>query len=199
MQNTLILASASTSRQGMLAAAGVPFESIKPQIDEQNIKASLRAEGYAPDEIADALAEAKAQKISGKMPGSVVLGSDQVLALDGQLFSKPENLDDLKSQLRDLRGKTHDLYAAAVLYDAGKPVWRHTTRCRMTMRQFSDEFLINYAEKNFDTVKYCVGGYEIEGEGIRLFSRIQGDQFSIMGMPLLELLNHLTLTGVIQG
>ncbi len=199
MPEPLILASGSSARHAMLTAAGLRFDTVKPQIDEQAIKTSLTTENYAPDEIADALADAKAQKVSNKQPEALVLGSDQVLAFDGRLLSKPQSPDALSAQLSAMRGQTHHLYSAAVIYRAGRPEWRHTSHCRMSMRDFSDDFLVGYVKRNFETVKFCVGGYEIEGEGIRLFSRIQGDYFTIMGMPLVEILNHLTRIKAIEG
>lgn len=199
MPDQLILASGSEARQAMLTAAGLSFETIKAQIDEQAIKTSLAAESYAPDEIADSIADAKAKKVSSKCPDALVLASDQVLSFEGKLLSKPSCQEDLIEQLKLLRGETHHLYSAAVIYRDGRPEWRHTGHCRMTMTGFSDEFLSSYVKRNFETVKFCVGGYEIENEGIRLFSRIQGDHFSIMGMPLLEILNHLTLIKAIDG
>lgn len=199
MSSSLVMASGSQARQQMLNAAGISFTIDKPMIDEVAIKSGLQSEGYAADEIADALAEAKARKISNRHPEALVIGSDQTLSFGGQLLSKPSDKEDAISQLMALSGKTHDLYAAAVLYRAGEPQWRLTKRCRMTMRRLSEGYIHDYCDRNFDEIRHCVGGYQIEAEGSRLFARVEADQFSIMGLPLIELLNHLTLIGAIDG
>ena len=195
----LVLASSSFIRQQMLGNAGVAFESIPARVDESAIRAALEVEGAHPRDMADALAEAKARKIAGRMPERLVLGCDQVLGLKGQVLEKPATCDAARTQLQALRGQTHQLYSAAVLYDEGAPVWRHVGVARLVMRSFSDAYLDAYLARNWPGIGTSVGGYKLEEEGVRLFAQIQGDYFTILGLPLLELLNHLALRGVIEG
>jgi septum formation protein len=199
MKDPFILASASAIRSEMLRAAGVPHESIPARIDEDATKAALLSEGASPRDIADALAEMKARKLSMKNFGSLVLGCDQVLSFDKRLLSKPEDPEQAHTQLAALRGQTHQLLSAAVLYQDGEPLWRHVGVARLTMRQFSDAYLDDYITRNWDSIRWSVGGYKIEEEGVRLFSNIIGDHFTIQGLPLLELLSYLTLRGTLPA
>ncbi|PWG17065.1 Maf family protein [Salibaculum griseiflavum] len=199
MKDPFILASASAIRSQMLRAAGVPHESIPARIDEDATKAALLSEAASPRDIADALAEMKARKLSMKNFGSLVLGCDQVLSFDKKLLSKPEDPEQARTQLAALRGQTHQLLSAAVLYQDGEPLWRHVGVARLTMRQFSDAYLDDYITRNWDSIRWSVGGYKIEEEGVRLFSNIIGDHFTIQGLPLLELLSYLTLRGTLPA
>lgn len=183
----------------MLSAANVSFEVEKPRIDEEMIRASMEAEGAPPRDIADLLAELKARKISERRPGALVLGSDQVLEFEGKAFGKPETRDDALAQLNRLRGKTHRLLSAAVLVKDGKPVWRHVGVVRLTMRDFSDPYRDAYLDRNWPGLSESVGGYKLEEEGVRLFSKVEGDYFNVLGLPLLELLGFLSLRGDIDG
>lgn len=195
----LILASTSTIRAHMLKAAGLTISQQNPKVDEAAIRASLVAEHLKPRDIADALAEAKAQKLSMRHPDNLVLGCDQVLVHNGIVVTKCDDRDQAANVLSELRGNTHSLYSAACVYQRGQPIWRHVGHARLTMRVFSDAYLESYLTRNWDAVRRSAGCYHIEGEGIRLFSTIQGDQFTIMGLPLLELLSLLTLRGDIEG
>lgn len=195
----IVLASGSVIRQQMMQNAGLDVEIQKPLVDEDAIKDSLKGENAKPHDIADALAEYKARKISLKRPDTMVLGCDQVLAFNGGLLSKPNSRDDLRQQLSQLRGSAHDLYSAAVIYENAEPVWRSVTRAKLHMRQLSDGYISAYVDRNWEDVRHCVGGYQLEAEGARLFSRIEGDYFTVLGMPLLEVLNYMTLKGVIEG
>lgn len=196
---SLILASGSATRQAMLAAANVSFKAEKPYLDEDAIRAAMQAEGAPPRDIADLLAEMKARKISEKFPGALVLGSDQVLETDGTVLGKPDSRESAQAQLVRLRGKTHRLLSAAVLVEDGKPVWRHVGVVRLTMRNFTDAYCDAYLDRNWPAVASSVGGYMLESEGVRLFSQVQGDYFTVLGLPLLELLSYLTLRGEIEG
>lgn len=191
----IILASGSSIRAQMLSQAAVPHEVQKARVDEEMIKASLIAEGAAPRDIADALAEMKASKVSDKNPNALVIGCDQVLDHNGTLLSKPKTPDDALSQLKLMRGDRHTLLSAAVIYENGKPLWRHIGVVRLRMRDASDVYLEDYVARNWDSIRHAVGAYKLEEEGVRLFSRIEGEYFNVLGMPLLEILNYLTLRG----
>ena len=195
----LILASGSETRATLLRNAGLEISVQPARIDEENLRLSLQADGATTADLADALAEHKALKVSQKNAEGLVLGCDQILDLDGKVMTKPDSRDHARTQLLHLRGQTHCLLSAAVLYHQGKPVWRHTAVARLTMRSFSDAFLERYLHENWQDIRHSVGCYQLEGPGIRLFSRIEGDYFGILGLPLLELLNVLTLRKDIDG
>jgi septum formation protein len=199
MKEDLILASGSEIRASLLRSAGLNVASEPARIDEDMIRESLLAEGATPRDIADTLAEAKAQKVSGRHPSGLVLGCDQVLAFKGAIFSKPASREEARGQLVSLRGETHQLLSAAVIYEEGKPVWRHVGTARLTMRAFSDAYLDAYLDRNWPDVGSSVGGYKLEKEGVRLFARIEGSHFTILGLPMLELLNFLSVRGTIPS
>ena len=199
MTRRLILASASSIRRSLLAQAGMPVEAIPARIDEEAIRAALQAEGAKPRDQADALAEMKARKLADRHTDAVVIGCDQVLEFQGDIWSKPDNPDAARAQLRALRGQTHRLFSAVVLYDRAEPVWRHMGEVRLTMRAFSDDWLEGYITRNWDEIQHCVGGYQLESEGVRLFSAVDGDYFSVLGLPLVPLLNYLGQRGFIPA
>ena len=183
----------------MLRAAGLTVTSQPARIDEAAVRAGLDAEGASPLDQADALAEMKARKIAQREPQGLVLGADQILALNDRVFAKPDTAAEARAQLQALRGQTHQLYSAAVLYDQGAPVWRHVSTARLTVRDFSDPYLDGYLFRNWPAVSTSVGGYQIESEGIRLFTSIDGDHFTILGLPLLPLLAYLGIRGLIPS
>lgn len=196
----LILASQSAARRAVLEAAGLEFEAIAPMVDEESAKKALRTDGISPRNLADALAELKALKLSRRFPADLVLGCDQTLSLDdGTMFDKPESSAMLKAQLVSLSDKTHNLWSAAVLAQGGTPIWRQIERCKMTMRPLSDLFIDEYIAAEGDALLGCVGGYRIEGRGVQLFSHIEGSHFGILGLPLLPLLDILRTRGVIAS
>ncbi len=195
MSVPIILASGSSIRTQMLTRAAVAHEVQVARVDEEMIKASLVSEGAPPRDIADALAEMKASKVSDKNAGALVIGCDQVLEHGGNLLSKPETPEQALAQLQSMRGDRHTLLSAAVIYEDGKPLWRHIGVVRLRMRDASDPYLTDYVERNWDSIRHAVGAYKLEEEGVRLFSRIEGDYFNVLGMPLLEILNYLTLRG----
>ncbi|WP_299650790.1 Maf family nucleotide pyrophosphatase [uncultured Tateyamaria sp.] len=195
----IILASGSAVRAQLLRNAGVEFEVVAPRVDEDAMKAALLAEDAPPRDIADALAEMKARKVADKVPDAMVIGCDQVLSLNNQLLSKPTDRVDAGKQLRALRGERHMLLSASVIYQEGKPIWRHVGQVRLRMRNASDSYLDGYVDRNWDDIRRSVGAYQLEAEGVRLFHSIEGDYFNVLGMPLLELLAFLTLRGVIDG
>ncbi len=195
---TLILASESQTRARMLRDAGVAIETAPARIDEEAVKAAMKAEGAPALDVADTLAEMKALRISHRRPEAMVLGADQVLVCEGRLFDKPDSRETAAEQLRDLRGKSHDLISAAVVARGGEPIWRHVGRARLTMRPFSDAFLERYLDDAGEAVTWSVGAYQLEGLGAQLFSRVSGDYFSILGLPLLELLGFLRMHEVLS-
>jgi septum formation protein len=195
---TLVLASTSAARRAMLTAAGVAHEALPPQVDEDELKLALKAEGASPRAIADALAEAKAVKLSRKLPGALVLGADQVLALpDGKLLDKPADRAAAAAQLRSLRGLEHRLISAAVIAENGTAVWRVADTATLQVRAFSEAWLDAYLEAEGDAILGCVGSYRLEAMGAQLFARIRGDHFTILGLPLLAVLDYLRTRGEI--
>jgi len=188
---TLILASASAARATMLRQAGLDFDVVPARIDETEIKRGLQAEGAGPREAAEALAELKARRGTPPSDPSFVIAADQMLACEGRWYDKPAGPAAAREQLRALRGRTHDLVSAVVVARNGGIIWRHIDTARMTMRDFSDAFLDAYLAQAGDSVLQSVGCYQLEGLGVQLFSRIQGDFFTILGLPLLPLLDFL--------
>lgn len=199
MQRDLILASSSQIRRDLLQNAGLTVLTVPPRVDEDAIRDAMIADAANPRDIADTLAEAKARKVAGKNPSALVLGCDQILAVGTRIFAKAETMDAARAQLCDLRGKTHHLLSALVLYDAGQPIWRHVSVARLTMRDLSDEYLDEYLSRNWPAVSDAVGCYKLESEGARLFTEIEGDYFTVLGLPLLPLLNFFALRGFIPS
>ena len=192
----IILASQSASRKAMLEAAGVAFTAEAAGVDEESVKAAMIAEGTDGRRLADALAEMKAVKVSRRHPTTLVLGCDSTVAAeDGSLIDKAETRAESRAQLQALRGTTHRLTSAAVVALGGEPIWRHVDTARLTMRSFSDAFLDSYLDAEWPAIGGCVGGYRLEGLGAQLFSRIDGDHFTILGLPLLPLLDWLRVRG----
>ena len=199
MPDKIILASGSAIRAQLLRNAQVPFDVHIARVDEDAVRASLQSENASPRDIADTLAELKAQRVAGRYPQALVIGCDQILALDQQIFAKPQTPDAALAQLQSLRGKKHQLLSAAVIYGEGKPLWRHVGIVRLHMRDASDDYLASYVDRNWDSIRHAVGAYKLEEEGVRLFTRIEGDYFNVLGLPLLELLSYLTLRGTLQA
>ncbi|WP_394707793.1 Maf family protein [Roseovarius pacificus] len=195
----IILASGSDIRATLLRNAGVVFDVVPARVDEEALRDAMLAEDAGARDIADALAEMKAQKISAKHPEALVIGCDQVLNLQGQLLTKPDSPEMARTQLLAMRGKRHELLSAAVICENGKAIWRHVGVVRLLMRQFSDAYLDDYIARNWDSIRHSVGAYKLEEEGVRLFSQVQGDYFTVLGLPLLELLSYLTLRGDLKG
>lgn len=177
---------------------GLSFETQPARIDENVIQASLLADGVKPRDIADHLAEAKARKVSALYPDALVLGCDQVLDFNGSILGKPDSPRTLFTLLQNMCGKHHSLFSAIVICENGAPLWRHVEMVQMTMHDMSDVFLDDYIHRNWDSIRHAAGGYQIEQEGLRLFSRIEGDYFSVLGLPMIELLSYLTVRGVLE-
>ena len=195
---SIILASASPARAAVLRNAGLEFDIRPARVDEEEIKLSLKAEGAPPERVAETLAELKMRR--GSVPGdrSFVIGCDQMLACDGEWFDKPEDMAAARMQLRRLRGKTHQLHAAICVGRDGGVIWHHMETARLTMRDFSDDFLEAYLVQAGDGILASVGAYRLEDIGVQLFSRIQGDYFTILGLPLLPLLDFLRNNSVVR-
>ena len=202
MPLTLLLASGSATRARMLRDAGVAVENLAPRVDEDEIKASYRGAGARVEDTAIALAELKAQsvsrKIMGGMPGRYVLGADQMLECGGIWFDKPADLAAARAQLAALRGRTHHLVSAAVLVRDGERLWHHVDRAELVMRDFSDAFLDDYLRGIGAEVLGSVGAYHLEGLGAQLFSRVRGDFFTVLGLPLLPVLAILRQHGMLR-
>ncbi|HTP78218.1 MAG TPA: Maf family protein [Rhizomicrobium sp.] len=195
----LILASASESRARILQAAAVPFEAVPAAIDETAIKTEFLSRGDEPGSIAAQLAEAKALQISRAHAGTLVLGADQVLLFEGELVSKCENMAAARQLLARLRGKKHSLISALALAEEGRIVWSHVDTATLRMRTFGDGFLESYLSREGERLLAGVGCYRLEGMGAQLFETVEGDYFSILGLPLLPLLAELRRKGVIAS
>jgi len=193
----ILLASASASRATLLRSAGVAFEAVSSGVDEAEIKARLLKAGEGPAAIAETLAEAKALAISSG-DRRLVIGADQTLDLDGELVDKAACAEEARDRLRQLRGRAHVLHSAAALARNGVIVWRTTSSPRMTMREFSDDFLEDYLARQGEAVLSSVGCYHLEGQGVQLFERVEGDQFAVLGLPLIDLLAALRREGALD-
>jgi septum formation protein len=196
MAAPLILASASPSRRQLLASAGLRFAVQPSGVDEEEVKQSLLSERAGARDVATTLAEMKAVRVSARQPGSLVIGADSTLACDGRLFDKPPALADARRQLRALAGRTHELWSSVVVARDGVRLWHHADCGRLTMRTMSEHFIDTYLQRAGDAVCASVGAYQLEGLGVHLFSRIEGDYFTVLGLPLLPLLSFLSDHGI---
>jgi septum formation protein len=196
----IVLASGSRARREMLAAAGVHFTVQPADVDEPAIRARMREvdANVDPKKIAAVLAGAKAEDVSGKIAGSLIIGADQVLALGDELLSKAPSTDAAREALRKLRGRTHELHSAVAFAENGNITWAHVATARLTMRDFSDAFLDDYLLRAGDQVRQSVGAYELEGLGVQLFDKIEGDYFTVLGLPLMPVLAELRERGIIE-
>lgn len=194
----LILASQSASRRAMLDAAGVAYEAVPAHVDEDAVKAAMV--GAKPRDLADALAELKAIKVSASHPDALVLGSDSLVALgNGTILDKPSSRAEAAAHLRALSGGRHDIVSAAVLAQGGRAVWRHVEVAKLHVRPLSNDFIETYLDAEWPAIAGCVGCFRIEGPGVQLFDRILGDHFTVLGMPLLPVLGQLRVLGVMAS
>jgi len=199
MATPIILASGSRYRRELLEAAGVDFTVLKPELDERAVEATLEGTGATPEDVALILAEAKATAVSEARPGALVIGSDQTLSLGDELFHKPADMEGARRHLLKLSGRTHLLSSAVVIARNGEAEWRHVSSARMTMRALDPGFIGRYLAEVGDAALTSVGAYQVEGRGIQLFEKIDGDHFTIVGLPLLPLLAQLRENGAIDG
>lgn len=198
MATDLILASGSEIRAELLRNAGLSFEILPGRVDEAAIRAGLDAEQASPRDIADTLAEYKARKTGMKRPEALVLGCDQVAALGKTVLAKPETPEEARDQLTRLSGQTHQLLSAAVIYHQAEPIWRHVGVVHMTMRDLSAGYIDAYVARNWESIRHSVGAYKLEEEGVRLFTRVQGSYFDVLGLPMTELLSYLIARGELR-
>ncbi|MBI1622146.1 Maf-like protein [Aquamicrobium zhengzhouense] len=199
MSDAIVLASGSPFRRKMLADAGLSFEQDKPEIDERAVEKAVEGAGLTPEDLASILAEAKALDVAQRHPGKLVIGTDQTLSLEEDVLHKPKDMEEARRRLLLLSGKTHQLNSAVVLVRDGEVLWRHVGIARLTMRHLDPGFIGRHLSGVGDKALSSVGAYQIEGEGIQLFERIEGDHFTIVGLPLLPLLSKLRDLGAIDG
>jgi septum formation protein len=195
----VVLASASAARAQLLRAAGVALAIDPAAIDEDEVKASLRQSGADGAAVAERLAELKALRIANRHPAALVIGADQVLQQGAELYDKPPDLAAARRQLLALRGQTHELISAVVIVRDGVRLWHHVGRAKLTMRTFTDQFLEQYLTEAGDEALGSVGAYRLEGRGVQLFQRIEGDYFTILGLPLLPVVDFLREQGVLPS
>lgn len=199
MTEKLILASGSPFRKAMLVNAGLDIEAVPADVDERALEAPLQDSGVSPEDVALVLAEAKAVEVSERYPGVLVLGCDQTLSLGDEVFHKPADMEGARRHLLALSGKTHQLNSAAVLVRDGNVLWRHVGIANLTMRHLDPAFIGRHLAHVGKKALASVGAYQIEGEGIQLFENIEGDYFTIVGLPLLAVLAELRSLGAIDG
>ena len=195
---TLILASGSRTRQSLLKSAGLDVEAVPADIDERAAEEPLRQAGAPPEDLALALAMTKAVTVSERRPGDLVIGADQILDLDGERLTKPEDMEAARRQLLSLSGRTHQLHAAIACARGGEVLWEHLDTASLTMRKLEPGFIGRHLARTGRAVLGSVGAYQLEGPGIQLFERIDGDYFTILGLPLLPLLAFLRSEGIVE-
>lgn len=194
----LVLASGSRIRADLLKNAGLDIEIDPADVDERAVEAPLLEAGFPPEDLASVLAEAKANDVSGRRAGDLVIGADQILAFEGERRTKPEDMEAARRQLLAFSGKTHELHSAVVLSRNGEAIWRHVSTARLTMRDLSPAFIGHYLAAAGQEVLSSVGAYQLENLGVQLFEKIDGDYFTILGLPLLPLLGELRSLKVIE-
>lgn len=195
----IVLASGSEIRRTLLANAGLEFEVKVPDVDEVSIRGAMLAQGKTPAQVALSLAAAKARQVSLKNPDALVIGSDQLLECGGELFAKPTDQADALQQLQKLVNRSHHLICAVAVCQNGQITWDTTATAKMHMRNPSPRYLSGYVDRNWQSIRHSVGCYKLEEEGVRLFTQVEGDYFAVLGLPLIELLGHLTTKGVLAG
>lgn len=198
MAKPLILASGSQIRAQLLRNAGLRFDVSPADLDEDSVKTRLLAEGRSTAEIALSLATAKAKAVSEAHPETLVIGSDQIADLNGTILSKLESEAEAHAQLVQMAGQTHHLVLGTVIAQAGAPIWTHAGQVTMHMRPLTQQFIADYVTRNWNSIRHAVGAYKLEEEGARLFRRVEGDYFHVLGLPLLEILSYLIESGEVD-
>ncbi|WP_346893973.1 Maf-like protein [uncultured Roseibium sp.] len=198
MEMALVLASGSRIRAELLENAGLSIEVDPADIDERAVEEPLLKAGFSPEDLALVLAEAKADNVSERRSGDLVIGADQILAFEGERHTKPENMEAARRQLLAFSGKTHELLSAVVISKDGEAIWRHVSTARLTMRDLSPPFVGHYLAQVGDVALSSVGAYQLEGPGVQLFEKIEGDYFTVLGLPLLPLLAELRKLNVLE-
>ena len=196
---TVVLASGSKIRAELLKNAGVPFEVDPADVEERAVEEPLLKAGFPPEDLAVVLAEAKANDVSERRPDDLVIGADQILAFQGERYTKPENMESARRQLLSFSGNTHELLSAVVVSKGGEAIWRHVSTARLTMRELSPPFVGHYLAAVGDVALSSVGAYQLEGPGVQLFEKIVGDYFTVLGLPLLPLLGFLRANKVVMA
>ena len=199
MPEKIVLASSSPFRKSLLTNAGIAFTAVKPDVDERAAEAPLKGSGATPEDVALVLATAKAAEVSERNPQALVIGSDQTLSLGDEIFHKPVDMEHARRHLLALSGRTHQLNSAMAVIRNGETLWSHVAVARLTMRKLEPAFIGRYLARVGDQALASVGAYQIEGEGIQLFEKIEGDYFTIVGLPLVPLLAALRELGAIDG
>ncbi len=194
----LVLASGSRIRAELLENAGLSIEIDPADIDERAVEEPLLKAGFSPEDLALVLAEAKANDVSERRPGDLVIGADQILAFEGERHTKPENMEAARRQLLAFSGKTHELLSAVVISKDGEAIWRHVSTAKLTMRKLTPAFIGHYLAQVGDVALSSVGAYQLEGPGVQLFEKIEGDYFTVLGLPLLPLLAELRNLNVLE-
>lgn len=197
MMQPMILASGSDIRARLLTNARIPFEVIKPRVDEDMVRQGLAAEGIRPRDMADALAELKAAKVAAAHSTRRVLASDQILEFQGEALGKPETKGEALTVMQRLSGQSHKLHSAAVIYEEAHPVWRAVETVEITLSDASESYLADYLDRNWESVRHSVGGYKLEEEGVQLMTAIRGCHFVVLGLPLVQILGYLRNKGEI--
>ncbi|MGS4887207.1 Maf-like protein [Roseibium sp. MB-4] len=195
----LVLASGSKIRAELMRNAGLTIDVDPANVDERAVEVPLLEAGFPPEDLASVLAEAKANDVSARRPGDLVIGADQILAFEGERRTKPDDMEAARRQLLAFSGKTHELLSAVVISKGGEAIWRHVSTARLTMRTLSPAFVGHYLAEAGDDVLSSVGAYQLEGLGLQLFEKIDGDYFTILGLPMLPLLAQLRELGVIEA
>ena len=197
MKPRIVLASSSQIRSRLLNNAGIQHQVLEAVIDEEAVKAALESEGVSHRDIVDTLADMKAKKVANQFADAFTIGCDQIVVFHDKIFSKPKTKADMNLQIKAMKGQSHEILSAAVIYDGNLPIWRCIGRTKVTLRDLPSKYIKTYVNEHWETTKNCVGCYEVERNGAKIIKKIEGDFFNILGMPLLEILDSLEIHGIL--